>query len=58
MPIGEKSEASLEHMAKYYDQLSNLTQKIPTQELQIPFKWQDAFSKGKSVFIYKVSDTS
>jgi len=49
LKLGEKSESSLEHMAKYYDQLSNLTQKIPTQELQIPFKWQDAFSKG-SVF--------
>jgi programmed cell death 6-interacting protein len=49
LKLGEKSDASLEHMAKYYDQLSNLSQKIPTQELQIPFKWQDAFSKG-SVF--------
>ena len=43
-------------MAKYYDQLSNLTQKIPTQELQIPFKWQDAFSKGKSVIIDKFTE--
>jgi len=47
--IGDKNDATLEQLGKYYDQLSNLAQKIPTQELQIPFKWQDAFSKG-SVF--------
>ena len=42
----DRSEASLEAMMKYYDQLVSLEMKIPTAEVQIPFKWKDAFDKG------------
>ncbi|XP_059620927.1 programmed cell death 6-interacting protein [Phlebotomus argentipes] len=42
----EKYESSLDIVYNYYDQLSGLEAKVPVQELQIPFKWKDAFSKG------------
>jgi len=52
----DRSEASLEAMYKYYDQLVALEVKIPASEVQIPFKWKDAFDKG-SIFGGRISLT-
>jgi len=52
----DRTEASLDNLAKYYDQLHSLEHKIPTQELQIPFKWKDAFDRG-SIFGGRISLT-
>ncbi|EDW59092.1 programmed cell death 6-interacting protein [Drosophila virilis] len=52
----EKYEASLEVVYAYYDQICALETKISAGELQIPFKWKDAFDKG-SIFGDKISLT-
>lgn len=52
--VFDKQESGLEVNYRYYDQLSALESKIPVQELQVPFKWKDAFDKG-SIFGGRIS---
>ncbi|XP_041773972.1 programmed cell death 6-interacting protein [Anopheles merus] len=54
--VFDKQESGLEVNYRYYDQLSALESKIPVQELQVPFKWKDAFDKG-SIFGGRISLT-
>ncbi|XP_047025964.1 programmed cell death 6-interacting protein isoform X1 [Helicoverpa zea] len=39
-------KTSLDIIYNYHDQLASLEAKVPPQEVQIPFKWKDAFDKG------------
>ena len=52
----DRTESSLEALQRYHDQLVLLEQKIPAQEVQIAFKWKDAFDKG-SIFGGRMSLT-
>ena len=52
----DRSEASLDTMMCYYDQLVSLEMKIPANEVQVPFKWKNAFDKG-SIFGGRISLT-
>jgi len=52
----DKTEASLEVLGKYYDQIVSLEQKIPANDFQVPFKWKDAFDRG-SIFGGRISLT-
>ncbi|KAK6631602.1 hypothetical protein RUM44_006131 [Polyplax serrata] len=54
--VFEKYESSLEVVYSYYDQLVLLESKVPAHEVQIPFKWKDAFDKG-SIFGTKIGLT-
>uniref|UniRef100_A0A182NM28 BRO1 domain-containing protein n=1 Tax=Anopheles dirus TaxID=7168 RepID=A0A182NM28_9DIPT len=54
--VFDKQESGLELNYRYYDQLCALESKIPAQELQVPFKWKDAFDKG-SIFGGRMSLT-
>ncbi|CAG0921465.1 unnamed protein product [Notodromas monacha] len=42
----DKHEAALDTLYRYHDQLSSLEKKVPPGEIQVPFKWKDAFDKG------------
>jgi len=52
----DRTEASIEALQRYYDQLVALEMKIPATEVQIAFKWKDAFDKG-SIFGGRMSLT-
>lgn len=52
----EKTESCLETIGKYYDQIVALEHKIPSREVQVAFKWKDAFDKG-SIFGGRLSLT-
>ena len=51
----EKCDSSLEMMYRYYDQICVLETKIPPGEIQLPFKWKDAFDR--TIFGGKLSLT-
>ena len=52
----DRTESSLDNLGRYHDQLVCLEQKIPASEIQIPFKWKDAFDRG-SIFGGRISLT-
>jgi len=46
-----KNEGSLELYQKYYDYITSLESKCPPSEIQIPFKWKNAFERGSGFLI-------
>ena len=54
--VPDRTESSLDNLGRYHDQLVCLEQKIPASEIQIPFKWKDAFDRG-SIFGGRISLT-
>ncbi|CAG0880578.1 unnamed protein product [Cyprideis torosa] len=42
----DKHESSLETLCRYHDQVASLEAKIPPGEVNIQFKWKDAFDRG------------
>ncbi len=49
-------EAGVSAVSAYLDQLLSLEQKVPGGDVQIPFKWKDAFDRG-SIFGGRISLT-
>lgn len=41
-------------LGRYHDQIASLETKIPPHEVNIPFKWKDAFHKG-GLFVERAS---
>lgn len=54
--LNELGEIGLNSVSSYYDQIASLERKIPSNEVNIPFKWKDAFDRG-SLFGGRISLT-
>jgi len=54
--LSDTGENGLSALSNYFDQLVAIDKKIPVSEVQIPFKWKDAFDKG-SIFGGRISLT-
>ena len=52
--IAQATSTHIFFVLRYCDQLTALEGKIPPQDVQIAFKWKDAFDKG-SLFTGKMS---
>ena len=53
---GDRGEAVITACSNYYDQLVSIEKKVPVSEVNIAFKWKDAFDKG-SIFGGRISLT-